>query len=88
MPTIGILSLQGAYQAHKKVFSYLGIHTILVNDVISLQKIDGLVIPGGESTTMIFLLHKFNLWYCLKKRNSSTKYIGHLLFIKIDFLNN
>ncbi len=66
--TIGILALQGAYQAHKKVFDSLGVHSIVVNDKFSLQEIDGLVLPGGESTTMFFLLKKFNLMSLFLKR--------------------
>jgi 5'-phosphate synthase pdxT subunit len=54
-PTIGILALQGAFDAHARMLQSLGATTVLVRKPEQLASIDGLVIPGGESTT--FLKH-------------------------------
>ena len=52
---IGILALQGAFDAHARMLQSIGARTLLVRKPEQLQQIDGLVIPGGESTT--FLKH-------------------------------
>jgi 5'-phosphate synthase pdxT subunit len=52
---IGVLALQGAYEAHAQMLSRLGAHARLVRLPGDLDGIDGLIIPGGESTT--FLRH-------------------------------
>ncbi|AFL88249.1 pyridoxal phosphate synthase yaaE subunit [Terriglobus roseus DSM 18391] len=54
-PTIGILALQGAFDAHARMLQSLGATTVLVRKPEQLATIDGLIIPGGESTT--FLKH-------------------------------
>ena len=60
--TIGILALQGDYEAHKKMIDQIGgATTILVRSVEELQKCDGLIIPGGESTTIGKLLLKHDI---------------------------
>lgn len=52
-PTIGILALQGAYEAHARMLSRLGVRSQLVRTTADLQAVDGLILPGGESTTML-----------------------------------
>ena len=54
-PTIGVLALQGAYDIHAERLAELGASTRLVRAPEQLNGLDGLVIPGGESTT--FLKH-------------------------------
>jgi pyridoxal 5'-phosphate synthase pdxT subunit len=54
-PTIGVLALQGAYEAHAAMLRELGATAILVRKPEELANLDGLIIPGGESTT--FLKH-------------------------------
>jgi 5'-phosphate synthase pdxT subunit len=54
-PTIGILALQGAFDAHALMLQSIGATTVLIRKPEQLAAIDGLVIPGGESTT--FLKH-------------------------------
>jgi len=51
-PLIGVLALQGDFQAHTRVLERLGVRTREVRVVGDLDGLDGLVIPGGESTTM------------------------------------
>ena len=50
-PTIGVLALQGAFEAHAKVLESLGATARLVRTPAELEGLDGLIIPGGESTT-------------------------------------
>jgi 5'-phosphate synthase pdxT subunit len=53
---IGILALQGDFDAHRKRLEELGAETLLVKKPAQLDEVDALVIPGGESTTMLKLL--------------------------------
>jgi 5'-phosphate synthase pdxT subunit len=51
-PLIGVLALQGGFEAHERMLGGLGAHTRQVRVPADLAAIDGLVLPGGESTTM------------------------------------
>src|SRR6478672_2404894 len=51
-PLIGVLALQGGFEAHERVLQALGAHTRQIRVPADLAGIDGLVLPGGESTTM------------------------------------
>jgi 5'-phosphate synthase pdxT subunit len=51
-PLIGVLALQGGFQAHERMLQRLGARTREVRVPGDLEGLDGLVIPGGESTTM------------------------------------
>ncbi|MBD3378410.1 pyridoxal 5'-phosphate synthase glutaminase subunit PdxT [candidate division KSB1 bacterium] len=64
--TIGILSIQGDFAKHQVMLQGLGVETLQVKTIHHLKKCDGLVIPGGESTTLVHLLHKHDLWEPLK----------------------
>jgi 5'-phosphate synthase pdxT subunit len=59
--TIGVLSLQGAFIEHILVFQRIGVSATEVRLPHQLQQIGGLVIPGGESTTMMKLMDSFGL---------------------------
>ncbi len=61
MINIGVLELQGNYALHHKIFSDLGISSKGIKSAKDLDNVDGLVIPGGESTTISLLLDTFNL---------------------------
>jgi len=54
--TIGVLALQGDFDAHRKRLEELGAKVVLVKKPEQLDEIDGLVIPGGESSTLLKLL--------------------------------
>jgi 5'-phosphate synthase pdxT subunit len=56
--TIGVLALQGDYEAHARAFASSGARTVLVRKPDELAGLDGLVMPGGESTTMLKFLEK------------------------------
>lgn len=64
---IGILALQGAFREHQKILEVLGQRTVLVKKPSQLEAIDGLVIPGGESTTISLLIQKYGFKQPLKK---------------------
>jgi len=53
---IGVLALQGDFDAHRKRLEELGAKVVLVRKPNQLDAIDGLVIPGGESSTFLKLL--------------------------------
>ncbi len=50
---IGILALQGAFEAHQAAFERAGAKAVPVRTAAELEELDALVIPGGESTTML-----------------------------------
>src|SRR6516164_1569653 len=56
--TIGVLALQGDFDAHRRRLEELGATVTLVRKAEDFDNIDGLVIPGGESTTFLKLLPK------------------------------
>jgi len=55
-PTVGVLALQGAFDAHEQMLRELGVATRQVRTPADLAAVDALVMPGGESTTMARLL--------------------------------
>jgi pyridoxal 5'-phosphate synthase pdxT subunit len=60
---LGILALQGSFHEHISLLKKLDVETIQIKLPEQLNEIDGLIIPGGESTTILQLLekYKFNL---------------------------
>jgi pyridoxal 5'-phosphate synthase pdxT subunit len=60
-PIIGVLALQGDVIEHLAALERAGAHAIAVKTVEHLDRVDGLVIPGGESTTVTKLLDRFGL---------------------------
>jgi 5'-phosphate synthase pdxT subunit len=61
MKTVGVLALQGDFEAHRKAFEKLGARAVEVRTAAEMASCDGLVLPGGESTTMLKLLDRENL---------------------------
>ncbi|MBU1698722.1 MAG: pyridoxal 5'-phosphate synthase glutaminase subunit PdxT [Candidatus Eisenbacteria bacterium] len=53
---IGVLALQGDFEAHLQALKEIGIPSIEIRDPARLGELDGLIIPGGESTTLLKLL--------------------------------
>ena len=51
-PLVGVLALQGGFEAHARALEELGARTRVVRVPADLDGLDGLVMPGGESTTM------------------------------------
>jgi len=67
-PTIGVLALQGDVAEHLRVLDTLDVHTAKVLTPAQLDTVDGLVLPGGESTTMSKLAVRYGLLEPLRKR--------------------
>jgi 5'-phosphate synthase pdxT subunit len=53
---VGVLALQGDFDAHRRAVERAGGDVVLVRTAAELAAVDGLIIPGGESTTMLKLL--------------------------------
>lgn len=64
-PTIGVLALQGAVEPHRPHIEACGAAFVAVKKAEELQAIGGLILPGGESTTMLKLIERFGLWDAL-----------------------
>lgn len=57
MKKVGVLALQGDFEAHSRALSRAGASPVLARTASDLEELDGLVIPGGESTTMLKLMN-------------------------------
>ncbi|SDE23886.1 pyridoxal 5'-phosphate synthase glutaminase subunit PdxT [Glycomyces harbinensis] len=68
VPQIGVLALQGDVVDHMRALEAAGARAVPVRRASELDDVDGLVIPGGESTTMSRLLDVFDLFDPVKKR--------------------
>ena len=66
MKTIGILALQGDFEAHARAVERAGGQAIEVRTATDMDQSDGLILPGGESTTMLKILREENLFDALK----------------------
>src|SRR2546429_200582 len=64
---IGILAIQGDFAAHAAMLQSLGAETAEVRTVADLEQCDGLVLPGGESTTQLQFLQEEGLFEAIKK---------------------
>jgi pyridoxal 5'-phosphate synthase pdxT subunit len=59
---IGVLSLQGDFAAHGRMLARLGAEVVYVREPAQLGDLDGIILPGGESTTMLKLLDEEKLF--------------------------
>lgn len=73
---VGVLALQGDFEAHARALARAGADAIEVRSAAQLQDIDALVIPGGESTTMLKLIDIEGLFEPLKKFGESHPVFG------------
>ena len=64
---IGVLALQGAFSEHITILISLGVQPVEVRQAKELRGLDGLIIPGGESTTMLKLLRLEDLFEPLRR---------------------
>ena len=67
-PTIGVVALQGDVREHLRMLDSIGAQAIGVRRLGELEQCDGLVIPGGESTTMFKLARTFDLFEPIRQR--------------------
>jgi 5'-phosphate synthase pdxT subunit len=74
---VGVLALQGDFEAHSKMLEALGATTRVVRTPKDLEGLDGLVIPGGESTTMTLGMQREGLAEPLRRLvQSGTPVLG------------
>ena len=59
--TIGVLELQGGFALHHNLLKKIGIKSTSVKVKTDFNEIDGMIIPGGESTTLSLLIEKYHL---------------------------
>lgn len=71
MTTVGVLALQGDVREHLAALRAAGVQAVTVRRAAELDSVDGLVLPGGESTTMIKLAQVFGLLAPLRERIGS-----------------
>jgi 5'-phosphate synthase pdxT subunit len=72
---IGILAVQGDFEAHARMLANLGAHTVEVRTPADLDGCDGLILPGGESTTQLQFLQEEGLDAAIRKFASDDKAI-------------
>ncbi|MFZ4123063.1 MAG: pyridoxal 5'-phosphate synthase glutaminase subunit PdxT [Candidatus Planktophila sp.] len=65
---VGVLALQGDFREHLKALEHCGVQGVEVRRVSELESVDALIIPGGESTTIVSLAKTFELFEPIKKR--------------------
>jgi len=68
--TIGVLALQGDFDAHLRALQRCGAKGCEVRTVQQLEQVQGLVIPGGESTTIIKLMQRYGLDEAIRRRGA------------------
>lgn len=65
---MGVLALQGDFREHLRALSRLGVEGVKVREPEELERVDGLILPGGESTTISILLRRSGLDRALIRR--------------------
>ena len=73
MVKIGVLALQGAFREHLRTLKKCGADAIEIRFPHQLEEIDGLIIPGGESTTITKLMDKYHFRPALEKFHKEGK---------------
>jgi 5'-phosphate synthase pdxT subunit len=76
MKRVGVLALQGDFEAHRRALERAGAEVVEVRTAAELAAVAGLVIPGGESTTMLKLLDRENLFEPLREFGSRKPVFG------------
>ncbi|MCM3774274.1 MULTISPECIES: pyridoxal 5'-phosphate synthase glutaminase subunit PdxT [Priestia] len=67
MVKVGVLGLQGAFREHAQALEAAGAEAIIIKKVEQLDKVDGLILPGGESTAMRRLIDKYDFMEPLRQ---------------------
>lgn len=70
---IGVLALQGDFALHAKALAKCGVEAVEVRKPLELDEVDGLIMPGGESTTLLKLMDAWNFVPALEKFHSAGK---------------
>jgi pyridoxal 5'-phosphate synthase pdxT subunit len=71
--SIGVLALQGDFDRHRKALDRLGIESVEVRLPRQLDQVGGLIMPGGESTTLLKLLDEWEFVPALEKFHAAAK---------------
>lgn len=75
-PSIGVLAIQGDYAAHAEALAEAGAEPVEVRKPEQLAGLDGLILPGGESTTVLRFLEKVNFFAALKEFGAARPVFG------------
>ncbi|MFP3975197.1 MAG: pyridoxal 5'-phosphate synthase glutaminase subunit PdxT [Chloroflexota bacterium] len=67
MKKIGVLALQGAFVEHEKCLTQIGAEAILIRLPRQIEQMDGLIIPGGESSSISRLMNDYELTNALQR---------------------
>jgi 5'-phosphate synthase pdxT subunit len=70
---IGVLALQGDFALHARTLEKCGVEAVEVRKPVELNGVDGLIMPGGESTTLLKLIDAWNFAPALEKFHSAGK---------------
>ncbi|MEI2364176.1 pyridoxal 5'-phosphate synthase glutaminase subunit PdxT [Priestia megaterium] len=73
MVKVGVLGLQGAFREHAQALEAAGAEAIIIKKVEQLNEIDGLILPGGESTAMRRLIDKYDFMEPLRQFAQASK---------------
>lgn len=73
MVKVGVLALQGAVREHLRALEACGVEAVAIKRKEELAEVDGLILPGGESTTMRRLIDKYDFMESLKDFAESGK---------------
>ncbi len=70
---IGVLALQGDFALHRKAIERIGIQSMEIRMPAQLEEVAGLIMPGGESTTLLKLLNAWNFMPALERFHAAGK---------------
>lgn len=73
---VGVLALQGDFEAHQRALAKAGARTVQVRSPEELRRVDALVIPGGESSTMLKLLDEAGLTSVIRQFGKTKPVFG------------
>ncbi len=76
MKKVGILSLQGCVEPHAEHLKAIGLEPLSIFKARDLDSIHGLILPGGESTTMLKLAMEWGLWEALSSKAKEIPFWG------------
>ncbi|MSQ32802.1 MAG: pyridoxal 5'-phosphate synthase glutaminase subunit PdxT [Dehalococcoidia bacterium] len=75
MPRIAVLAMQGDFAEHIRALKKIGADAIEARTPADIESADGVIIPGGESTTITKLMKEYGLWDSVKLAHSKGKAI-------------
>jgi 5'-phosphate synthase pdxT subunit len=73
---VGVLALQGNYEMHSRVLQNINIDPVYIRYTEELDSVNGLIIPGGESTTMSYLMERNGFYEKIRKFATNFPVLG------------